>query len=223
MEEEKAQKFVTILIIVTVILIVIVGIIAAAMVYKNNKNENTAKEALEDFDKATLSGIDQDPGKIDNGTGNYVPEKINSDDKNKKKNRRVKIETYDVVGKIRIPKTNVEYPILYPLEARSLEIGTAMLQTTSGLNKPGNTTILGHNYRNGKFFSNNHKLKKGDKIYIKNIEGEEAEYEVYKGETLLPNDASYMTRDTNGATEISLSTCNDDSSQRYVLYAKRVK
>ncbi|MGP1608830.1 MAG: sortase [Clostridium sp.] len=222
MREEKAQKIMTILIIITVVLIVIAAVVAATMIYKNNRDENTAKEAMEDFDKALLSGIDKDPGNIDNGTGNYVPEKI-KDDKTKKKNRRVKIETYDVVGKIRIPKTKIEYPILYPLEARSLEIGTAMLQTTAGLNKPGNTTILGHNYRNGKFFSNNHQLKKGDKIYIKNIEGDEAEYEVYKGETLLPNDASYMTRDTNGATEISLSTCNDDSSQRYVLYAKRVK
>ncbi len=34
------------------------------------------------------------------------------------------------------------------------------------LNKPGNTVIAGHNYRNSRFFSNNKKLNIGDKIYV---------------------------------------------------------
>ena len=34
------------------------------------------------------------------------------------------------------------------------------------------------------------------------------------------NDASYMQRDTEGRREISLSTCNNDSTQRLIIWAR---
>ena len=135
--------------------------------------------------------------------------------------QRIKMENYDVVGTIRIPKTKVQYPILFPLSKRSLEIATAMLDTQNGINEPGNTTILGHNYRSNMFFSKNHTLKVGDKIYIKDNTGREVEYTIYKGFSTTPNDATYMRRDTKGETEVSLSTCSDDSQQRYVVLARK--
>ena len=40
-----------------------------------------------------------------------------------------------------------------------------------GLNKVGNTVIIGHNYRNGTFFGSNKKMNEGDKVYITDLSG----------------------------------------------------
>ena len=79
---------------------------------------------------------------------------------------------------------------------------------------------MGHNYRNGLFFSNNKKLEVGDKIYITDLDGKKLTYTIYNKYETTPEDAEYMTRNTNGATEISLSTCTDDSKARLIIWAK---
>ena len=65
-----------------------------------------------------------------------------------------------------IPEIDFEYPILEKVTKNSIETAVAFLYGT-GINQPGNSVIVGHNYRNGLFFSNIHKLENGDKIYIK--------------------------------------------------------
>ena len=75
------------------------------------------------------------------------------------------------------------------------------------------------NYRNGLFFSNNKKLSNGDEIYITDETGTTIKYIIYSMYETTPDDASYMTRDTMGRREISLSTCNDDSSRRLIILA----
>ena len=49
-----------------------------------------------------------------------------------------------------------------------------------GLNKIGNTVIIGHNYRNGAFFGSNKRLNEGDKVYITDNAGLRVEYTIYK-------------------------------------------
>lgn len=88
-----------------------------------------------------------------------------------------------------------------------------------GLNEPGNTVIIGHNYRNGIFFSNNKKLSEGDKIYITDEDGERVEYKIYYMTTTTPEDASYINKDTGGKREVTLVTCTDDVKARLVIYA----
>ena len=44
-------------------------------------------------------------------------------------------------------------------------------------------------------------------------------YNIYNIYTTTPDDAEYMTRDTNGKREISLSTCTDNSKERLVIWA----
>ena len=62
-----------------------------------------------------------------------------------------------VVGTMEIPKTNFKYPVLEKVTKKSIETAVAFLYG-SGINQPGNSVIIGHNYRNGLFFSNNKKL-----------------------------------------------------------------
>ena len=79
--------------------------------------------------------------------------------------------------------------------------------------------MYGHNYINGTFFSNNKKLKNGDEIKITDQKGEEVTYIIYKIYETDANDATYMTRDTQGRREISLQTCTDDSKARIIIWA----
>lgn len=126
---------------------------------------------------------------------------------------------FNVNGTIEIPKTNLKYPVLEKVTKKSIETAVAILYGP-GLNQPGNTVIVGHNYRNGLFFSNNKKLSKGDKIYITDLDGKKLTYTIYNKYETTPEDTEYITRNTNGAREISLSTCTDDSSARLIIWAK---
>lgn len=127
---------------------------------------------------------------------------------------------YEIVGTIKIPKTKIEYPILSQVTKKSLETSVAVLYGP-GVNLPGNTVIVGHNYRNNRFFSNNDKLSNGDVVYITDVYGNTVTYKIYNMYYTTANDADYMIREIEeGVREISLSTCNDDSSQRLIIWAR---
>ena len=124
-----------------------------------------------------------------------------------------------MVGYIEIPKTGIKYPVLEEATKKSIEVSVAILYGP-GLNKVGNTVIEGHNYRNGMFFSDNAKISVGDKIYITDLNGNKVTYIVYNTYETTPEDSDYMSRDTNGAMEITLLTCNDDVSGRIIIWAR---
>ena len=69
-------------------------------------------------------------------------------------------------------------------------------------------------------FSNVKKLENGNSIYITDLTGRKVKYVIYKIYRASGDDASYMTRNTNGKREISLSTCTDDSKARLIIWAK---
>ena len=70
------------------------------------------------------------------------------------------------------------------------------------------------------FFSNNKKLNIGDKIYITDSSGRRVAYTIYNKYEADENESDYITRDTQGVTEISLTTCTDDSKARIIILAK---
>ena len=125
-----------------------------------------------------------------------------------------------VVGTIQIPSINIKYPILEKNTKKSLETSVVQMYTSNGLNEPGNSVIIGHNYRNGTMFSNVKKLEKGDIIYITDTKGRKVKYTIYKMYTTSGNDSEYITRNTQGKREISLSTCTDDSKARTIVLAR---
>ena len=130
-----------------------------------------------------------------------------------------KINGYDIAGTIEIPATKVKYPILDKVTKGSIETAVAILYGP-GPNKEGNTVIVGHNYRNGQFFSNNKKLTNGDKIYITDYDGKKLSYTIYDKFETTAEDTTFYTRNTNGAREVTLSTCTDDSKRRIIIFAK---
>jgi LPXTG-site transpeptidase (sortase) family protein len=126
---------------------------------------------------------------------------------------------YNVVGTIEIPQTGVKYPILEKVSKGAIEVAVAVLYGP-GPNQVGNTVIIGHNYRNGQFFSNNGKLEAGDKIYITDLNDNRVSYTIYDKFETTAEDTSFYTRNTNGAREITLSTCTNDSKARIIIEAK---
>ena len=138
---------------------------------------------------------------------------------------------YEVKGSISIPKTGINYVILDRVTTKSLKAAPAILDivgcssitgSIKDLNLPGtNALILGHNYRNGLFFSDNDKLSEGDSIIITDPTGTEVTYYIYKMYYTDANDASFMERELDpNIREITLQTCNDDSSQRLIIWAR---
>lgn len=135
--------------------------------------------------------------------------------------KRQMYKGFYTLGSIEIPKTNVKYPILEKVTKKSLETSVAVVWPENAeLNKPGNIVIVGHNYRNGVFFSNNKKLSKGDKIYITDLDKKRIAYTIYKIFEASDTDTKFYNRDTKGKREITLSTCTDDSSARLIIQAR---
>ena len=126
---------------------------------------------------------------------------------------------FNVVGTIEIPAIDLHYPILQKVNKSSLETSVAFLYG-AGINQVGNSVIVGHNYRNGLFFSNNKRLDIGDIIYVTDNSKNRLTYRIYDKFETTPEDASFYSRDTAGIPEITLSTCNDDSSKRLIIFAK---
>ena len=135
----------------------------------------------------------------------------------------VNINGYWVVGQIRIPATNIRYSIFSTPTAEALEKGIGLLYSANGLNRPGNTVLSGHNYRNRQFFSRNKNLNIGDTVIIKDASGLEITYSIYNKFITNDQDASFYQRDTGGAREITLSTCTDQGTktgERLIIFAK---
>jgi len=218
----------------TILIIVIIGIVATISyfiydLYVVKSKNDKAQEVLEQFSNKSIKrefevkdendneeNNSQEPSEIQNPLENISSIETNP---NSASSEKVYMGDYEVMGTIEIPKTSINYPILSEVTKKSLETSVAILYGV-GLNQPGNTTIVGHNYRNGLFFSDNKKLSKGDNIKITDQSGTTITYEIYDIFITSPSDAGYMQRDTEGRKEISLSTCTDDSSQRLIILAK---
>ena len=124
------------------------------------------------------------------------------------------------IGTIEIPKTNVNLPILQNVTVSGMEVATCFLYSTGSLNNKGTTIIVGHNYRNGRLFSNNNQLQIGDIIYITTSDGNRHCYTIYDKFITTPDDLNYVNLNTTNQAEIALSCCTNDEQGRIVILAK---
>ena len=90
-------------------------------------------------------------------------------------------------------------------------------------NEVGNFCIVGHNYRNSKFFSKVPNLTVGDTVKLTDLTGRTINYEVYDKHTVDPSDTKDTTQLTGGRKELTLITCTDDSKLRVIVRCKRSK
>ena len=230
MDKTYSKVLTIILIIIIVAILGLIGYLGYNY-YRNKKISADASEFVEqafteeinEEDKNNNSTLNQIAGSGGDGSGNNSGSN-NSSTSSSNKEKRKQYKGFYVQGTINIPKTGCKYPILEKVTKKSLESSVAVIwPEKADLNQKGNVVIVGHNYRNGLFFSDNKKLSKGDKIHITDYNGKKVTYEIYKIFTTTDTDTSFYNRDTKGAREITLSTCTDDSSARLIIQAKEVE
>lgn len=221
MFESKYSKVLTVILVIVIVAIVgLLGFLAFDFI-QNYIISNDASQFVEDF-KGQVNSEDNtavaDGNTTDDGTNPFdqiASENTTSGGTSEKK----MYKGFEMLGTMEIPATNFSYPILAKVSPKSLETAV-VFQWGAGINQVGNSVIIGHNYRNGLFFSNNKKLNIGDKIYISDLNGTEVTYTIYDKFETTPEDTSFFQRDTAGKPEVTLSTCTDDSSARLIILAR---
>lgn len=219
---KKYNSVLTGILVISIIAIVILLGFWIYDIYTKNKIEKDALTAIEEFNnniaiqENVVSNeepeLEQEPEQVPEETTNKNTSTTSGSSGQKYKN-------FTILGQIEIPKTKVNYPVLAEVSPKALNVAVSQLYGP-GLNEVGNTVIIGHNNRNGLFFSKNKKLNIGDKIYITDSSGTKITYVIYNKYETTDTDTDYMTRDTNGAREVSLSTCTDDGKLRIIIWAK---
>lgn len=223
----KYSTFLTVLLIVVIVAIVaIIGFLGVKFVLSENSKKQ-AETFVDEFPKNDDNTAQTKPTESTDVqlnvdiSGQDQTQQTNPTTPQEQPEKEQRYNGFLTAGTIEIPTTGLKCPILAKEEysKSALETSVVILHGV-GLNQVGNTTIVGHNYRNGNFFSNNKKLNIGDKIYITDLTGKRVAYTIYNKYEGTDTETDYMTRDTQGAMEISLSTCTDDSKARLIIWAK---
>ena len=126
------------------------------------------------------------------------------------------IEGYKVIGKITIPKINVEKYILDETSEKTLKLSCTKVCGPE-INKTGNLCLAGHNYRDT--FGYISSLEIGDTIEITDTYDRTVRYSVYKIDRVSPYDTSSLSQETQGEREITLITCTLGAIKRIIVKA----
>lgn len=133
---------------------------------------------------------------------------------------------YYAVATVDIPSIDCTYPVLVADDPENAEKLDELLKISPckfwgpDPNEVGNFCIVGHNYRSNKFFSHVPDLSIGDRIEIKDLNGQTIVYKIYDKYVVQPDDVSCTSQRTNGLKEVTLITCTDDSKLRVIVKAR---
>ena len=126
---------------------------------------------------------------------------------------------YEVIGKIEIPKLNLEKYILSETSQQALKVAVTK---TAGprVNEIGNLCIAGHNYT--QTFGRLKELEKGDILILTDTFDRKITYQVYETSKVLPTDTSCLSQETKGEKEVTLITCTLGAIKRQIIKAIEV-
>lgn len=125
---------------------------------------------------------------------------------------------YERVGIVNIPSLKITYPILSKTTDALLKVSPCKFWGPEP-NEVGNLCIVGHNYKNNKFFSKIYKLEEGDIIEITDLTGRMIQYKVYDQYIVSPSDVACTSQLTDGKKEVTLITCTNDNKNRRIIKA----
>ena len=185
---------------ILLICLVLIAIILAAFIvikYINlYKHENTAKEVIANINRSYEGNSD-------------VLKEINE-----------QIEGHKVVGIIKIPKINLEYPILETTSKETLNLSITKFWGNK-INEIGNVTLAGHNNLNGTMFGKTKNLDIGDIIELTDIQNVTLKYKVFKKYVIDPNDITVILPEEEGTREVTLITCTNGNKNRLIIKARQ--
>ena len=212
--KKKIYKFDFIL---SIVLICVLVSAYAYATYERNKSEAVSQEILSGITTEDNTVVDDDVLVV--YLDGEAPAQTSQVDSNE--NQTVTTSdgnTYSTVATISIPKIDVNYPVLSETSDELLKIAPCKFWGPNA-NEVGNFCIVGHNYRNSKFFSKVPNLEVGDTMKLTDSTGRTLTYVIYDKYTVDPTNVSCTSQLTNGKKEVTLITCTDDSKQRVIVKA----
>lgn len=193
----KLKIYKTIFAILLIAFIIVLGLIIAKY-FNSQKNEELNQETVE-----TFSNI------------------------NTQENEKIEMQGYEVIGIVKIPKINLEYPILN-IETSNPEETKAPMKISivkywgGKVNEYGNLSIAGHNNHNGTMFGKTKNLEIGDIVELTDLEKRTIQYEIYDKFVTDPNDVSILATKDNSVREVTLITCTNGNKNRLILKAREI-
>lgn len=176
---------------------------------KENFEDNNILEIAED---AEINAIDGEEKIIENNTKNTI-------ELEEYKTMPREIKGHKVMGKIQIPKIDLETYILEKTNKDTLKISATKLCGPE-INGVGNFCIAGHNYKS--IFGEIKNLEAKDNIILTDTYDRSVVYEVYDSFQLSPKDISCLNQDTGGDREVTLITCTKGAIKRIIVKAIEV-
>ena len=193
-------------------LIIVFGIISIKY-YKNYLNEQENKKTGETFSR--VLEIQQE---------NHEEEQEKKQDKQKE----VTLNGYKVIGIVKIPKINLEYPILdldtYNPEETKEPMKISIVKYWGGkVNELGNLSIAGHNNYDGTMFGKTKKMQVNDLIELTDLTGNTIQYKIYNKFVTEPNDVTILETKDKTIREVTLITCTNGNRERLILKAREIQ
>lgn len=242
-ELKKKKKVYKIDFILSIFLVVALISVYIYAEYDRSKEESVAKDILTSLSEGSDSNDDvmtialNESEIEERGEENNVASEENgkptAGENSKSTEKKKTVYTtdgasYTSVGTVTIPSLNVKYPVLLPPEQTTESIESLLKVAPCkfwgpNINEVGNFCIVGHNYRNTKFFSKVPTLRAGDTINVTGVDGNTITYAVYDKYAVAPTDVSCTSQLTNGRKEVTLITCTDDGSQRWIVKAREAR
>lgn len=139
----------------------------------------------------------------------------------------VTMNGYKVIGVIKIPKIQIEYPILdidtYNPEETKEPMKISIVKYWGGnVNQYGNLSIAGHNNYDGTMFGKTKKMNKGDVIELTDLENNTVKYQIYDKFVTNPNDVTILATNDETVREVTLITCTNGNRSRLILKAREI-
>lgn len=182
-----------------IIALIVVVILIARKELTSRNNENLNKEVLSEFNNITNT--------------NQIGE--------------LTLNGYDVIGKVKIPKIDIEYPILNLETSNPEETKVPMRYGIvkywgGNVNDYGNLSIAGHNNYNGTMFGKTKNLEIGDIVELTDLTNRTIQYKIYDIFITDPNDVSILKTEDETVREVTLITCTNGNKERLILKAREI-
>ena len=197
------MKKITIYKIILIILIIVAAILITLVINKNVESNRVEKQA-----QAVVKEI---KNKQETSTEETIIQEIDAE-----------IEGYKVVGIIKIPKTDIEYPILEKTDKTSLNLSITKFWGEK-INQKGNVVLAGHNNLNNKMFGKIDKLENGDIIELTDNQMVTVKYQVFKTYIVDPNNIECILPEEENTREVTLITCTNGNKERFVVKARELE
>lgn len=168
--------------------------------------------------KKAQSGLASDWDELNQTYGDYDFDSEQKDDKDLRK----VIDDNDVVGKLHIPKIDLDVVIAPGVDQETLQYAVGWMPSTALPNEKNNTVLAAHRSNTyGKFFNRAGELEIGDQITVETLASDTV-YEVDKIKKVDPTDLSVLEQ--TGESRLTLITCGPFSDEyRLIIHAKETK